>query len=425
MTMSRRSTLSLALLIALAAPVAHAEVALDVIADSEVSFEGLVQADFNWFNSDFANLNGDRPDGDDSDQELRRAEIVLKGKGPGNYEWVIGYDAKADKWLDVNAKYKLGGNANQFVQLGQFKQPNSLEELSSTKNNDFISKALVTNTFAVTRRVGAAYRYGDVNWGVTASYFGRELTRNLAQGQGFGVRGNWAPINEKGSILHFGLSYVDHDTDFDTHRVRARPNADLAGQRLVDTGNLTNTDRVSTIGGEAMWVTGPFKLQGEYMQSTIDRYNNGNPLQSEDFDGSSGYISGLWNITGESWGYKDGVPTTPLPDNPGSGMWQLGLRYDTIDLNDGSPIPSAGPTIASKINGVLGGEMNTWTVGVNWYWRSNFKFMLNYVMVDSSRYFIRTPAAPYAKNPANNNILVNREIDDNPNILEARLQFYW
>ena len=424
MNVSRR-TLSIALLAALAAPAAHAEVALDVIADSEVSFEGLVQADWNDFDSDFANLNGDGPDGRDSDNELRRAEIVLKGKGPGNFEWVLGYDAKADKYLDVNAKYKLGGNSSHYVQVGQFKQPNSMEELSSTKNNDFISKALATNTFGVARRVGAAYRYGAANWGVTASYFSRELTRNLAHGQGFGVRGNWAPVNEKGNILHLGLSYVDMDSDADTVRLRARPDADLAGQRIVDTGNLLNTDRQSTIGAEAMWVRGPFKLQGEYMQTTVDRYANASPLQSNDFDGSSGYVSGLWNVTGETWGYKDGVPTTPLPDNPGFGMWQVGLRFDTIDLNDGNAIAGATPTAASTVNGVLGGEMDTWTVGVNWYWRSNFKFMLNYVKVDSSRYFVRTPAAPYAVNPADNNQLVNRVIEDNPNILEARVQFYW
>ena len=46
------------------------------------------------------------------------------------------------------------------MQVGQFKQPNSLEELSSTKNNDFISKAMVTNTFGVARRLGGAYSYG-------------------------------------------------------------------------------------------------------------------------------------------------------------------------------------------------------------------------------------------------------------------------
>ena len=106
-------------------------------------------------------------------------------------------------------------------------------------------------------------------------------------------------------------------------------------------------------------------------------------------------------------------------------MWQVGLRYDTIDLDDGSVIPALTPTGSSIVDGVLGGEMDTWTVGVNWYWRSNFKFMVNYVMADSSRYFVRTPAAPYAVLPANNNRLVNAYIDDNPDIFEARVQFYW
>src|SRR3546814_19502946 len=68
-------------------------------------------------------------------------------------------------------------------------------------------------------------------------------------------------------------------------------------------------------------------------------------------------------------------------------MWQLCLRYDTIDLDDGA---------------VEGGKMDTWTAGVNWYWRSNFKFMLNYVKVDSER----------------------QGLDDDPSIGEARAQFY-
>ncbi|MFC3549904.1 OprO/OprP family phosphate-selective porin [Lysobacter cavernae] len=404
-----RSTLSVALLAALVAPAAHAEVAIDVIGGSEVSFEGLVQADANWFNSDVANLNGDAIDGQDSDNELRRAEIVLKGKGPDNIEWVLGYDAKADKYLDANIKYKMGGDSNHFVQVGQFKQPNSLEELSSTKNNDFISKAMVTNTFAVARRLGGAYSYGTNDWSLTASYFSRELTRNLAHGNGFGVRGTWAPINESGNVLHLGLSYVDMDTDADTLRLRTRPQADLASVRLVDSGNLTNADRQMTIGAEAFYATGPFKVQGEYMQSTVERYNNGNPLQSQDMDGNSWYVSGLWNITGETWGYKSGVPTTGLPSEPASGMWQVGLRYDSIDLDDGSLLSPTTPTGAPRVDGVLGGEMDAWTAGVNWYWRSNFKFMLNYVKVTSTKY------SSSARN----------FVDDDPSIVEARVQFYW
>lgn len=426
----RRHALSLALLAALVAPAAQAEVALDVIADSEVSFEGLVQVDGNWFDDDIANLNAGTPtgnggDGKDSEFELRRAELVLKGKGPGNIEWVLGYDAKANKFLDTNAKYKIGGNANHFLQVGQYKQPNSLEELSSTKNNDFISKATVTNTFAVARRLGAAYSYGDSNWAITASMFGRELTRNLAHGSGYGVRGYWAPVNESGSVLHFGLSHVDYDTDMDTIRWRARPNADLATVRLVDSGDMRNTDRIATTGFESFWVTGPFKLQGEYMVSTTDRYATRFASQpGGEFKGSAGYLSAVWNVTGETWGYKAGVPTTGLPSEPGKGMWQLGLRYDTIDLDDGFLAPGATPTAAPIVNGVLGGQMDTWTLGVNWYWRSNFKFALNYVKVDSSRYIGRS-SATYSEDPANNNRTFNAVVDDSPSIIEARAQFYW
>ncbi|TWI04879.1 phosphate-selective porin OprO/OprP [Luteimonas cucumeris] len=419
------STLTLALLAALAAPAAHAEITIDVIGGSEVSFEGLVQADGNWYSNDFADLNagaaeGNGGNGDNSEFELRRAELILKGKGPGNFEWVLGYDAKADKYLDANIKYKIGGNSNHFFQVGQYKQPNSMEELSSTKNNDFISKAAITNTFAVARRLGVAYGYGDSDWGVTVSAFGRELTRNLAHGSGYGIRGYWAPINEKGNVFHIGLSYASLDTDADTIRLRARPDADLALIRLVDTGTLADVDRQATTGIEGLWIHGPFKVQGEYMRSNADRYRAGNT----DFTGSGGYISGVWNITGETWGYKAGVPTTGLPDDTAKGMWQVGLRYDNIDLNDGAVIAPVPPSTAPKVNGVLGGDMDTYTLGVNYYWRSNFKVSLNYVNVSSSR-FIKTTSGNTSEDPANNNRTFNRVVDDNPHILEARLQFFW
>ena len=80
----------------------------------------------------------------------------------------------------------------------------------------------------------------------------------------------------------------------------AVPNADLATVRLVDTGNLTDTDRVAVLGLEGLWASGPFKVQGEYYRMDADRYRAGN----SDFSGSGWYVSGLWNITGEKFGYK-------------------------------------------------------------------------------------------------------------------------
>ena len=169
--------------------------------------------------------------GKDSEFELRRAELVLKGKGPGNIEWVAGYDAKADKFLDANLKYKIGGNGNHYLQVGQFKQPNSMEELSSTKNNDFISKAAVTNTYAVARRLGVGYSYGTSDWSLTAS-----LLRSRVDPQP-GPRPWLRPARHLGAdqrkgqrpALRPGLRQLRHPSD--TFRVRSRPNADLATVR--------------------------------------------------------------------------------------------------------------------------------------------------------------------------------------------------
>ena len=119
------------------------------------------------------------------------------------------------------------------------------------------------------------------------------------------------------------------------------------------------------------------------MRSTVDCHGAGH----DDFRGTGGYLSGVWNVTGEAFANKGGVPGTPGVGDDGA-LWQVGLRYDTLDLDDGT---------------VQGGRMDTWTAGVNWYLRSNFKLMLNYVRVDSER----------------------RGIADDPGIVEARAQFHW
>ena len=404
---TRNTLLSLAVATALSGA-AQAEVAIDVIGGSEISFEGLVQTDMDWYSEDLnsPNLDADPKDGDDSDYNLRRAELILKGKGPGMWSWVLGYDAYANKFLDTNIAYRMGDN---YFTVGQYKQPNSLEELTSTKNNDFQSKAMTTNLFAVGRRVGASYAYLTPNFGGSASFYGNELTPNespsLGTGNGFGVRGYYAPINSDAHFLHFGLSYIDMDvrnsSNQEIARLRVRPDADLSAARLIDTGNFS-AESLSVFGIEAAYVQGPFKFQGEYMDNTFSR-----PTGFADFDANSFYAYGVWNITGESWGYRNGLITTPLPNNPNLGMWQVGVRYDDANLNDGS-VDYTNPS-APVVTGILGGEEENWTLGVNWYWRSNFKVQLNYVMVNSSKY----------------NTTAKAVVENNPDITTLRLQFYW
>lgn len=399
------NVLTLATLAALSTQ-AKAEIFIDQIGGSEVSFEGLVQTDMDWYGKDGQNLNNSGADGTDADYNLRRGELVLKGKGPGMWNWVAGYDVYNNIFLDNNVSYRFG---NSTVLFGQYKQPNSLEELTSTKNNDFMSKALTTNLFSMGRRVGLGYNYITPNFGATASIFGNNLTPNqtpsLGTGYGWGTRGYYAPINEEGHFLHLGLSYVDLESrnanDQHITRLRARPDADLTNTRLIDTGNFSS-DRVKVLGLEAAYVQGPVKFQGEYMDSTVTRPDN-----YADFSSDSWYMYGVWNITGETWNYKNGLVATPLPNEPALGMWQVAVRYDAANLNDGR-VNYTNPA-APVVTGILGGEESDWTLGVNWYWRSNFKVALNYIMVNSSKYQSSAKTV----------------VEDNPNITTLRFQFYW
>ena len=102
--------LSLAILAALlaAAPVARAEVPIDVIGGSDIAFEGLLQTDGYWYDSDVLDLDADAGDGQDADFGLRRAEIGFKGKGPGNLEWALGYDASGDTVFNATAATSAG-----------------------------------------------------------------------------------------------------------------------------------------------------------------------------------------------------------------------------------------------------------------------------------------------------------------------------
>jgi phosphate-selective porin OprO/OprP len=190
-------------------------------------------------------------------------------------------------------------------------------------------------------------------------------------------------VQAEGRLLHLAASLADADTNGDTIRLRARPQADLAVVRLADAGTMRDADRLRTVGVEGAWVHGPFKVQAEWLHGDVDRYGG-----SPDFGADAGYVSAVWNVTGETWTYKAGTIATAAPASPAAGLWQLGLRHDRVDLDDGT---------------VAGGTMSAWTAGVNWYWRRHVRLSLNHVRVESER----------------------AGVDDDPSIVEARVQLHW
>ena len=371
---------------------AHADVTVDVFGDYEVIFESLFQADANYFSNDFASRTGAAltPAQRTSntfidDTGLRRAELIFKGKNARN-DWSVAYEANANRWLDVFFRHKIGGFSS--LRLGQYKQPNSLEELAATKHNDFVAKSLTTSAFAIARRLGVEYATGGVPWTLTGSAFSRELTNNGQKSAGYGLRATYAPImnmsdtvsGQANQVLHLGISAITYDPSKDTVRLNVRPEADLANIRLIDTTNITDADGARHLGLEAAYFQGPLKINAEYVDASYSRKTHA------DYSPNSYYVSAVYNLTGEKFGYAAGIYTVPFADTE-AGLWQLTARYSKLNANDGA---------------VLGGEQNNLTMGVNWYWRVNFKFMANYNITRSSS--------------------VRTGIDNDPNIVELRAQ---
>ena len=370
----------------------RADVTVDVIGDYEVIFESLFQADANYFSNDFGSRTGAAltPAQRTSntfidDTGLRRAELIFKGKN-ARTDWSVAYEARANRWLDMFYRHKIGGFSS--LRLGQYKQPNSLEELSATKHNDFVAKSLTTSAFAIARRLGVEYATGGVPWTLTGSVFSRELSNNGQKSAGYGLRATYAPIMQMSDtvsgqaeqVLHLGISAIGYDPSKDTVRLNVRPEADLANIRLIDSSNLTDADGARQLGLEAAYFQGPLKINAEYVDAAYSRKTNPN------YSPNSWYVSGVYNLTGEKFGYAGGIYTVPVADTE-AGLWQLTARYSKLNANDGA---------------VLGGEQDNLTVGVNWYWRLNFKFMANYNLTRSSS--------------------VRTGIDNDPNIVELRAQ---
>lgn len=296
--------------------------------------------------------------------KFRRARLFVDGTLYKDWGFKAQYDFAEDEVAakDLYIRYKPWG-----ITVGQFDQPLNLEELTSSNYITFIERASINN-LATARRIGVGYNTGSDNYSFAASVYGRDVGDSTEGDEGFGVGGRltYAPWAEDTRALHLGVaaSMESPQLGDDAARFRARPEANVDGDRLIDTGTITNVDDITKYGLEAAWVQGPFSLQAEYLNANVSR-TAGNP--DAEFDGY--YVYGSWFLTGESRPYiaKSGSFGRVKPAAK-SGAWELATRYSNLNLNDGA---------------VTGGEMDNWTLGVNYYMNANARLMFNYINVDT------------------------------------------
>jgi len=316
-------------------------------AEMTVEIGGRIQADYVYYDDDNIDMGG-------AGTEFRRARLFASGNIADDWKYKAQYDFAGNETELKDMYIQYTGWDFGKITLGQFKQEQGLEVLTSSRYMTFIERASIS-AFVPDYRISAGLA-GDADaWHYAASIFG-DKEGNSDGALGVSGRLAWGP-KFGDSQVHVGGSASWQDPN-DDWRTRARPETHLTGVRLVDTGTLDDIDNVVTFGFEGAWVLGPFSVQGEWMQQTVNRDSGDEP------DLTGWYVYGSWFITGESRSYKGGK----FGRTKASNAWELAARYSNMDLEDSS---------------ILGGQQDVYTVGLNYYVNPYLRFMLNYVYADA------------------------------------------
>ena len=351
--------------------------------EHKVKIGGRLQYDWTWA-SDSGDIEDDVGKLEDG-SETRRARFYVSGTLYENvdfklqYDWAGGDASLKDAYIALN-------NLPTYLKIGHFKEPFSLEELTSSKYGTFMERTPVVTVFSPSRNAGVGLSSGFLDDNATYAF---GVFRNT-DGQGkttdedvysVTARLTGTPVYEDGGkrLVHLGAA-GSYRTQPDALRYRARPPMHKT-VRFVDTRG-SSTDPVTgesvtkDLAGDEAWlwgveaatVLGSLSLQGEFI-GINDDLDDGSS-----FDGLGWYVQASYLLTGEHRPYKKSSgtfsnikPQDNYGEGGGWGAWELAVRYDSLDLNDGD---------------VNGGELEDTAVGLNWYLNPAIRLTANYVYSD-------------------------------------------
>jgi phosphate-selective porin OprO and OprP len=292
--------------------------------ESELQFFGRLMHDFAWIDDTAFGT----PDG----SEARRARIGVAGNLAEGLDFKMevdfaSFDGTGAAFTD--AYLKFGSFPIGTVKIGHFKEPFSLNELTSSR---FITFTERNDTFAIGRNSGvlASDATDELTWQVGAFW---DTAKNLDSGNSAAYTGRvvYRPqFADKGaSLIHLGGALSIRENEANTYTVGTRSGIHLLGGKMASA--TIAADGLTLIGLEAAWQEGPSHAEAEFVQAEGD---------SDSF--TTWYLQGGYFLTGEHRGYKassgafDRVnPNTPWGES-GNGAWEVAGRINTVDLSDGA-----------------------------------------------------------------------------------------
>jgi phosphate-selective porin OprO/OprP len=344
--------------------------------NNTIQLTGRVHMDYRYYTPDYG--TSQTTDAYQNLTEIRRARFGVRGQFQKDFKYEIvgnfGNDVGASSTstlMDV-AWVNYAANPEMQFQFGLFKMPFSLEQLTSSNNIDFMERSLVGQVegeFIPSKETGFMVHgvpKAGLTYAVAASrgrgnkdavndgfdYIGR-VTTNIAELQG-----------SKAYIAHLGAAYSLGDIKGGVTPASGR--TESRSQSAFFTGPALSGDTVRTRQGlEAAVAYNALKVQAEHFNFKYDP-TTGNNQEIKGY-----YVQAVYNLTGESFNYKDGAFSSVKPansiDKGGRGAWQVGVRMSEFDAGDIA-------VATGKSN-----RATAMTYGITWLATDNLRFMLNYV----------------------------------------------
>jgi phosphate-selective porin OprO and OprP len=344
--------------------------------NTTAQFTGRIHMDYRNYSPDYA--SGQTTDGYQDAMEMRRGRFGVRGQIAKDFKYQLlanfGNDVGASSTSSTIDEFWVNYDANPAaqVQFGTFKMPFSLEQLTSSNNIDFMERSLIGQndselipaketgvmihgvpavgfTYALAASRGRANKSATVDG---ADIIGR-VTTNIAE-----------VIQNKDFVAHLGAAYSTGNIK--TGVTAASGRTEARNQSGWFTGSAMSGDTERTRQGlEAAFAWKNIKLQGEQFNFKYD------PTTGSDQEIKGHYVQAVYNLTGESHNYRNGIfnwikPNTAVTSG-GPGAWQVAVRASEFNAEDIS-------VATGKSN-----RATAMTYGVTWFWNDNVRFMLNYV----------------------------------------------
>lgn len=342
-------------------------------ADGLYSFQpfGRVHMDYTFFDDD---SNRDHPDSAD----LRRARLGFKGALGEDFNYKIEMDFAREGVAFKEVALNYSGLAFADFSIGHIKPYFGMQQNISSNYLQFLERAAVTNALTRDEELGFSLHHGGDVWSLGLGVFNEDGgNNNPADDEAWALdgRATLSIINREGRVLHIGAGGSYRVPTARTESVIYAARVTGVSNNLVNTGAIANVDHEQVYNAELAGVLGPLSFMGEYIISNVER--DGSVIQPDpDFDGW--YAQAGYFLTGETrpyiaskgtWGRVKPLRPFSLKDKTW-GAWELAARYENLDLNDAA-------------SGVTGGELDAWTVGINWHLTPYIRLMANYIAVET------------------------------------------